>query len=94
MDTEYKPVERFAVSEQDVTNMDILCSAGYGWGEYANSVRQQGWISAKQKDTLQNMVRKYRLQCSINLGRRSRVHEEGCRDYNDCSDYGGVGENW
>lgn len=48
-------VERLPLTDDDENKIINLMSTGYGWGRYAASIKAQGWISSKQRDTLDSM---------------------------------------
>lgn len=64
--------------------IDSLIKEGYGWKKYAETVKAQGWISDKQKDTLCNMYN--RMQSLKKSSSRSRTHVNYFYD-SDVSDY-------
>lgn len=46
------------ISKEDQTLINFLNNAGYGWGEFTSSVEKQGWVSDRQRSTMQNMKAK------------------------------------
>lgn len=72
------------IEDRYLTIIDSLIKAGYGWKKYAETVKAQGWISNKQKETLCNMHN--RMQSIKKSSSRSRTHINYCHD-SDISDY-------
>ena len=72
------------IEDEYLRIIDSLIKAGYGWKKYAETVKAQGWISDKQKDTLCNMYN--RMQSLKKSSSRSRTHVNSFYD-SDISDY-------